>query len=97
MSIEIMTFLVVHSLCNSIALQGPLPIDQATKCSENFERLKIALDPDVSWEEFSSFSPEKRNAYSVAAYAHYVRWQTENAERYRRLTKGADLMVRAGI
>lgn len=97
MPIDFFALLVVHALCNAKAETMVLSAPEANQCSENFDRLKISLHPNITVEQFQSMEPSQRAKLSVEAYAYYRRWIGANAEIYAQLNAGARLMATAGM
>ncbi len=94
---ELITLLMAHLLCNEMAAVQTLPKSKVQECTANFERVKIGLNPDLSWQEYQALAPSLQAEVSVKSYQYYVDWKAENAGKYLEMVKEAKMLVNANM
>jgi hypothetical protein len=97
MTVELMSLLMVHFLCNAQASVTQMSVSDAKHCSAQFEQLKIGFHPDFTLEEFNRLEDAERSRISVEAYDFYRKWLGENPDIVLKLKDTSALMLSARL
>ena len=90
---KVITLLMTHVLCNEMAAIQLMTFEESTTCSANFEQVKVALNPNVTWEEFLQLEQSERSEVSVASFRYYIDWKVTNPDTFKAMKEDARALV----
>lgn len=94
---KLIALLITHILCNETAAMRVMPPGESAECSANFEQVKVALNPNLTWDEFLLLDEEQRARVSVESFQYYRTWKEKNPALHTAVTESARSLVQASM